>query len=480
MMIKIILVIEGLPFGKSFFTWPRIRKQAPVERRRRGGLVLKYVRRIVCGILITLTANIPFLQVRDTGVLYIVLCLLCYLGIHVMPAPGGRKLPKRRLRICADGCELLICFLISVSCSVIWLAAEFPAMFFSRRGMWFADLLCVILAEAAVFWNGILRVYLTSAQIGVKWRAIGIICGWIPIANLIVLVHIIRLASEECRFESEKIWSMQERAQEKLCETRYPILMVHGVFFRDYKYFNYWGRIPKELEAHGAQIFYGNHQSAASVADSGAELSARIREIVEETGCGKVNIIAHSKGGLDSRYALAMLGMAAYTASLTTINTPHRGCVFADYLLDKIPQTVKDKVSGAYNAALRKAGDENPDFMAAVTDLTASACARLNEEVKDVPDVYYQSVGSKLNIASGGRFPLNFSHHLVQYFDGSNDGLVSETSFPWGADYKFLTTSGKRGISHGDMIDLNRENIRDFDVREFYVELVNGLKRKGL
>ena len=26
-----------------------------------------------------------------------------------------------------------------------------------------------------------------------------------------------------------------------------------------------------------------------------------------------------------------------------------------------------------------------------------------------------------------------------------------------------------RGISHGDMIDLNRENIRDFDVREFYV-----------
>ncbi len=91
MMIKIILVIEGLPFGKSFFTWPRIRKQAPVERRRRGGLVLKYVRRIVCGILITLTANIPFLQVRDTGVLYIVLCLLCYLGIHVMPAPGGLK-----------------------------------------------------------------------------------------------------------------------------------------------------------------------------------------------------------------------------------------------------------------------------------------------------------------------------------------------------------------------------------------------------
>ena len=364
--------------------------------------------------------------------------------------------------------------------SVIWLAAMLPSMFYKERGMWFADLLCVILVEAVVFWNGILRVYLTSSQIGVKWRAIGIICGWIPIANLIVLVRIIRLASEECRFESEKIWSTLERASEKLCQTKYPLLMVHGVFFRDYKYLNYWGRIPKHLEAHGAKIFYGNHQSAASVADSGAELAERIREILRETGCEKVNIIAHSKGGLDTRYAVGMLGMAPFTASLTTINTPHRGCVFADYLLDKIPQAVKDKVSGTYNAALKKAGDENPDFMAAVTDLTASACGRFNEEVKDVPGVYYQSVGSKLNIASGGRFPLNFSHHLVQYFDGPNDGLVSETSFPWGEDYTFLTTGGKRGISHGDVIDLNRENIKDFDVREFYVELVNALKRKGL
>ena len=29
------------------------------------------------------------------------------------------------------------------------------------------------------------------------------------------------------------------------------------------------------------------------------------------------------------------------------------------------------------------------------------------------------------------------------------------------------------------MIDLNRENIEGFDVREFYVNLVKGLKEKG-
>ena len=97
-----------------------------------------------------------------------------------------------------------------------------------------------------------------------------------------------------------------------------------------------------------------------------------------------------------------------------------------------------------------------------------------------MPDVYYQSVGSRLNRAAGGRFPLNFTYHLAKYFDGANDGLVGEGSFPWGQAYRFLTVKGSRGISHGDMIDLNRENIPDFDVREFYVQLVADLKAKGL
>ena len=75
---------------------------------------------------------------------------------------------------------------------------------------------------------------------------------------------------------------------------------------------------------------------------------------------------------------------------------------------------------------------------------------------------------------------MNFSYQLVNYFDGNNDGLVGEKSFPWGEKYQFLTVRGKRGISHGDLIDLNRENFDEFDVREFYVQLVHDLKQRGL
>ena len=451
---------------------------------------MKYIRRICCGFLVFLAANIPLLKYlliskdiiipKFGGIILMLLLVVGVIVVNIVPALSNRRIPGKRLKICADGCELLIYFLISVSASVLCLLAALPILFQGNKMTWFGNLACMVLVEAFVFWSGIIRVYLTSAQIGVKWRTIGIICGWIPAVHLAVLLKIIRMASDEWEFESGKIMQAQERKDEQLCRTRYPILMAHGVFFRDFKYFNYWGRIPQELEKHGAVIYYGNHQSAASVADSGKDLAGRIRQIIDETGCEKVNIIAHSKGGLDSRYAVSCLGMDQYVASLTTVNTPHRGCIFADYLLNKIPAAAKDKVAEGYNSALKVLGDETPDFMAAVTDLTASACQDFNRKVPDCPGIYYQSVGSKLNAASGGRFPLNFSHQLVKYFDGPNDGLVAESSFPWGEDYTFLTTSGRRGISHGDMIDLNRENIKDFDVREYYVGLVNGLKERGV
>jgi len=345
--------------------------------------------------------------------------------------------------------------------------------------LWLINTLIVILTEALIFWNGIIRVYMTSVQLGIKIRVIGILCGWIPVAHLVALGVIIHTVSKEIKVENDKLILNEKRKEDKICATKYPVLLVHGVFFRDFRYLNYWGRIPKELEKNGAVVYYGCQQSAAAVEACGAELAKRIKEILNETGAKKVNIIAHSKGGLDSRYAISMLGMAPFVASLTTINTPHRGCEFADYLLFKIPKNKQDMLAGTYNAALRKLGDRNPDFMAAVTDLTAAACRKRNETVLDAEGVYYQSVGSKLNYASNGRFPLNFSYPLVKSFDGANDGLVGEGSFPWGENYRFLTVKGRRGISHGDMIDLNRENFEGFDVREFYVQIVAGLKEKG-
>ncbi len=170
------------------------------------------------------------------------------------------------------------------------------------------------------------------------------------------------------------------------------------------------------LEKNGARIYYGNHHSAASVKECAQEL----------------------------------------------------------------PESLRNRVSETYNNAFRKLGDENPDFIRVVTDLTSSKCEKIDVKMPRPDDIYTCSVGSKLVKATGGKFPLNFTYHLVNLFDGSNDGLVGEESFEWGEDHIFLVPEGQRGISHGDMIDLNCENIPGFDVREFYVVLVSKLKKRGL
>ena len=341
------------------------------------------------------------------------------------------------------------------------------------------EILLVAGAEFLIFWGGIIIVYTTSRQLGFKTRLLGIMLGMVPLANLTMLILILRITGKEAKTELTRCKLNRLRSSEQVCQTKYPLLLVHGVFFRDFKHFNYWGRIPEELMKNGATIYYGEHQSAASVDDSARELEQRILGIIRENGYEKLNVIAHSKGGLDMRTALAKTSVAPYVASLTTVNTPHRGCEFADYLLNKIPEAQQQAVANTYNSAAAKLGDPNPDFMAAVTDLTSSACSRRNETVRDVPGVYYQSIGSVLAKPSAGQFPLNMTYHLVNLFDGKNDGLVGEKSFPWGSDFKMLAASGKRGISHGDVIDLNRENFDGFDVREYYVQLVSDLRQKG-
>ena len=404
--------------------------------------------------------------------------VLCGLAAIALPLTASRK-NGTRLWLLAYGIGCLKLFLISILPSAVT-QIVLLILFGAFTIPWIINLLVCIGVLALCFWVGIIFVYCTSVQLGIKWRILGAICGMIPVAQVLALIHILNVTGQELRFETEKKALDRSRHEQAICKTKYPILMVHGVFFRDTRFFNYWGRIPAALTENGADIHYGNHPSAASVAECGQFLTERIRDICRQTGAEKVNIIAHSKGGLDCRYAMAFCGAAPYVASLSTINTPHRGCKFADYLLEKVPGSVQQKVAHTYNQALNNFGEVNADFMAAVQDLTSSRCCQRDGEMPLPHGVFCQSVGTILGHASGGKFPMNFSYHLVRHFDGANDGLVGEQSFAWGEKFTLLRPDGDEGISHGDIIDLNRYNLPGFDVREFYVQLVSDLKERGL
>lgn len=425
-----------------------------------------------------ITSNLYILNNNYNANLPIIIIIILFILINIFPSLLSKKLQEKNLYRIRNGYRLLIVFyinLILISCFYILSIIKYNVDIKSLL----INLLINIIVQNIIFWNGITRVYLFSKQLGIKYRFLGLLLGLIPIINLTMLVKIIKTCRDEVEFENDKQLVDLERKDKEVCKTKYPILLVHGIFFRDFENFNYWGRIPDELIKNGATIYYGNHSSSLSVEDSAKELAARIKEIVSKTKCEKVNVIAHSKGGLDTRYAIANLGMDKYVASLIMINTPNHGCIFADYLLNKAPVGLKNKIANGYNMALKKLGDKEPDFIAGVTDLTSTRVEELNKKMPASPKVYYKSYGSILQKATGGRFPLNLTTDFVKHFDGKNDGLVSINSFPIYDDFTLIETPYDRGISHGDVIDLNRENIDGYDVREFYVKLINCLKDKG-
>ena len=335
-----------------------------------------------------------------------------------------------------------------------------------------------VVTIAATLFLGIVRIIISARQIKIIDYIGLLIFWWVPIINIFLFRKFYKTAHRELIFEGDRIELENARAESRICATRYPIVMVHGIFFRDWQFVNYWGRIPAALIRNGASVFYGRQESSAPVARSAEELRKTILDVLAETGAEKVNIIAHSKGGLDSRYAVSRLGMDKYVATITTINTPHLGCDMVDYLLDKLPQGIVNFVTGRYNKIFSKLGDKSPDFMGGVSDLSARNAVKFNEGTPDSPNVRYRSYMSVMSSAKAAGFPLNVGYLLIKKLNGANDGLVWEKSAVHG-DFTLIPTPKKRGISHGDVIDLMRENIDGYDVREFYVDIVRELAESG-
>ena len=96
----------------------------------------------------------------------------------------------------------------------------------------------------------------------------------------------------------------------------------------------------------------------------------------------------------------------------------------------------------------------------------------------DDPQVYYQSYMSLMHHA-WSHILLSIPYLFIRMVDADNDGLVTEESARWGEFQGTFTNRYYKGISHGNIIDLTREDYKGFDVLETYVSIVSELKKKG-
>ena len=180
---------------------------------------------------------------------------------------------------------------------------------------------------------------------------------------------------------------------------------------RRHKYFR---KVADALEGLGARFHTPRVPAAAPVAVRAEQL----RAVVDELPAGRVNVIAHSMGGLDARYAISRLGLGERVASLVTIGTPHQGTPVADLGAGIVPAGV--------SRALAKVID-----VRALHDLTTDALERFNREVPDVPGVAYCSVVGRSALSRTN--PLLWpSHAYLSARAGANDGLVPSASQGWG------------------------------------------------
>lgn len=260
------------------------------------------------------------------------------------------------------------------------------------------------------------------------------------------------------------------------CRTKYPILLVHGVHHADERPRPYWGRIPEVLREAGACVYFGGQDSWGTVVQNAAVLSRTIRDILEKENCARVNIIAHSKGGLDSRYLIGALGMGDVIASLTTICTPHRGCTFLDRLA-RIPKPFWMPIHAVIWVYCRAIGDKTVSFYDVCMELRASTCAAFNARYPDDPQVYYQSYAAVMSRPTSDLL-MAVPHLLVRAFDGENDGLVSVSSAMWGEFRGALRATGRKGISHHQMVDYLRRD-GEISLPQLYASIADDLRQKG-
>lgn len=259
------------------------------------------------------------------------------------------------------------------------------------------------------------------------------------------------------------------------CNTQHPIILLHGIAFRDDMPFSSWGHIPEFLKKGGANVYLGGLDAWNSVVDNAELLKKRVEEILALTGAKKVNLIAHSKGGLDSRYMISKLGMGEKVASLTTISTPHRGTAFADVstgLLHDDGLTYE-----AINILGKLMGDKRPESNIAIKGLTRESMKEFNADVKDVGGVYYQSFGSRMvSLADDPLFSPSYG--IVTKYEGENDGMVSVVSYQWG-DFRGTLEGKVGGISHLQITGAVSDVVSGVNIPMWYVGIVEELKTRG-
>lgn len=220
------------------------------------------------------------------------------------------------------------------------------------------------------------------------------------------------------------------------------IVLVHGILgFRQKVGVEYFRVVAEHFRSQGFAVLVPELDPTRGIEFRGNQLCDQINDSFDDgllDRTQKTHIVAHSMGGLDSRYLLSPVSgkkLVAPVRSLTTISTPHQGSLIAD-LIDKpldlhpFPHLPFSPAGDPLELALNELGIS----LDGLRDLTTGSSQAFSARYTDHPSVAYFSVAGsgRLGFAPTASTFLLFHHYIFASTGKPNDGLVTVDSASWG------------------------------------------------
>ena len=166
--------------------------------------------------------------------------------------------------------------------------------------------------------------------------------------------------------------------------TRYPILLVHGLFgFDRIGSHHYFHGIKQALNECGASVFVPIISAANDNEARGDQLLKQIHNLRRQVGAQRVNLIGHSQGSPTSRVAASL--RPDLVASVTSINGVNKGSKVADVVRGVLPpgsgiEGGANAIANALGAVINLlSGSSNPqNGINALGTLTTAGTSALN------------------------------------------------------------------------------------------------------
>lgn len=205
---------------------------------------------------------------------------------------------------------------------------------------------------------------------------------------------------------------------EKIDYNKLPIVFVHGLHGHASEW---WGGNVMYERAYkeGFRTAFVSLSGESNNWDNGKQL-ANILEKISNHFNGKVNIVAHSKGGIDTQTALIHFGAHSYVNNVITLSTPFHGTALAD-LAYSAPAKWLMKLLGKLDPGTESLQTANMDHFRKITDF--------NQNISK--NRYYTAAGTDWGPAFSASW---FGGVYLSKVGGANDGQVnvSSTQLPYG------------------------------------------------